>query len=191
MLVQLPNSNDGLPANVGVSHCHGIRGSELALDAVVSGLFGVSSPPSIEVALCLAEKTKFEKYSKGVRSRPDSRLIPFAITEFGSLGGHATAFLTQVAKYAAASKGMHVGKFFTSWRRKVSLVVHDAHADSVLRGLSAAAYGVEAASSFDGICLLPLRRSSPAPRAASVPVLPRAAREAPLVASTCCILGMA
>jgi hypothetical protein len=34
-------------------------------------------------------------------------------------------------------------------------------------------------------------RSSPAPRAASVPVLPRAAREALLVASTCCILGVA
>jgi hypothetical protein len=103
MLVQLPNSNDGLPANVGVSHCHGTRSSELALDAVVSGLFGVSSPPSTEVALRLAEETKFEKYSEGVRSRPDSRLIPFAITEFGTLGGHAAAFLTEVAKYAAAS----------------------------------------------------------------------------------------
>jgi hypothetical protein len=33
---------------------------------VVSGLFGVSSPPSPEVALRRAEKTKFEKYSEGV-----------------------------------------------------------------------------------------------------------------------------
>jgi hypothetical protein len=63
MLVQLPNGNDGLPADVGVLHYHGIRGSKLALDAVVSGLFGVSSPPSPEVALRHAEKTKFEKYS--------------------------------------------------------------------------------------------------------------------------------
>jgi hypothetical protein len=40
-------------------------------------------------------------------------------------------------------------------------------------------------------CLLLPRCSSPAPWAESVPVLPRAAREAPLVASTCCILGVA
>jgi hypothetical protein len=47
MLVQLPNGgNDGLPADVGVLHYHGIRGSKLALDAVVSDLFGVSSPVS-------------------------------------------------------------------------------------------------------------------------------------------------
>jgi hypothetical protein len=52
MSIQLPNGNDGLPANGGVLHYHGIRGSKLAaLDAVVSGLFGVSSPPSPEVAL--------------------------------------------------------------------------------------------------------------------------------------------
>jgi hypothetical protein len=76
---------------------------------VVSGLFGVSSPPSPEVALRHVEKTKFEKYSKGVRSRPDIRSIPFAVTEFGTLGGHATAFLTEIGKHAAASKGMHVG----------------------------------------------------------------------------------
>jgi hypothetical protein len=43
MLVQLPNGNDGLPADVGVLHYHGIRGSKLPLDAVVSGSFGVSS----------------------------------------------------------------------------------------------------------------------------------------------------
>jgi hypothetical protein len=39
-------------------------------------------------------------------------------------------------------------------------------------------------------CLLLPRRSSPAPWAASVPVLPRAARGAPFVASTCCILDL-
>jgi hypothetical protein len=65
MVFQLPNGNDGLPADVGVLHYHGIRGSKLVLDAVVSGLFGISSPPFPEVALRRAEKTKFEKYSKG------------------------------------------------------------------------------------------------------------------------------
>jgi len=55
MLVQLPDSNC----------CHGICGSKLDLDAVVSGLFGVSSPPSPEVALRRVEKTKFEKYKEG------------------------------------------------------------------------------------------------------------------------------
>jgi hypothetical protein len=114
MLVQLPNGNDGLPADVGVLHYHGIRGSKLALDAVVSGLFGVSSRMFPEVALRSAEKTKFEKYSEGVRSRPDIRIIPFAVTEFGTLGGHATAFLTELAKHVAASKGMNVGKLLAS-----------------------------------------------------------------------------
>jgi hypothetical protein len=93
---------------------HGIRGSKLAIDAVVCGLFGVSSSPSPHVALCRVEKTEFEEYSEGVRNRLDIRFIPFAITEFGALGDHATAFLTQLAKQAAASKGMHVGKLLAS-----------------------------------------------------------------------------
>jgi hypothetical protein len=88
---------------MGVLHYHGIRGSKLALDAVVSGLFGVSSPTSPEVALRHAEKTKFKNYFKGVRSPPDIRFIHFAVAEFGTLGGHATAFLTEVAKHVAAS----------------------------------------------------------------------------------------
>jgi hypothetical protein len=46
MLVQLPNGNDDLPADVDVLHFHGIRGSKFALDVVVSGFFGVSSPSS-------------------------------------------------------------------------------------------------------------------------------------------------
>jgi hypothetical protein len=136
MLVHLPNGNDGLPADVDVLHYHGIRGSKLALDAMVSGMFGVSRPPSPEVPL-RCEKTEFEKYLEGVRSRPDIRFIPFAVTEFGALGGHATAFLTELAKQAAASEGMHVGKLSASWRRKVSLAVHVAHADNALRGFSA------------------------------------------------------
>jgi hypothetical protein len=99
MLVQLPaNGNDGLPADVGVLHYHGILGSKLALDAVVSGFSGVSSPLSPEVAIRRADKTKFEKYSEVVRSRLDIRFIPFAVTKFSTLGGHATAFLTEHVK---------------------------------------------------------------------------------------------
>jgi hypothetical protein len=37
MLVELPNDNKGLSADVGVLHDHGIQGSKLALDATVSG----------------------------------------------------------------------------------------------------------------------------------------------------------
>jgi hypothetical protein len=91
MLVQLPNGNDGLPADVGVLHYHGIRGSKLALDAVVSGLFGVSSPPKSLDALM---RRQYREVLGGVRSRPDIRFIPFAVTEYGTLGGHPTAFST-------------------------------------------------------------------------------------------------
>jgi hypothetical protein len=96
MLVQLPNGNDGLPADVGVLHYHGIRGSKLALDAVVSSLFGGSVPPSPEFTLRCAKTKKFEKNSERVRRRPDIRFIPFAVTDFGTLGGHATAFFTEL-----------------------------------------------------------------------------------------------
>jgi hypothetical protein len=92
MLIQLPNRNEGLPVHVGVLHYHGIRGSKLALNAVVYGLFGVSRPPSPDVALRRAEKTKLEKNSERVRSRPDIRFIPFAVAEFCTLSGHAAAF---------------------------------------------------------------------------------------------------
>jgi hypothetical protein len=136
---------------VGVLHYHDIQGSKLALDAVVSGLFGVSSPLFPDVALRRAEKTKFKKYSEGVRSRPDSRFVPFAVTEVGALGGHATGFLNELAKEVVASKGMHVGKLLVSWRRKVSLAVHVAHADNVVRGLSAKVDCGEAASSCVGV----------------------------------------
>jgi hypothetical protein len=92
MLVQLLNGNDGFPADVGVLHYHGIRGSKLAFVTVASGLLALLAPMSPEVALYRAEETKFEKYSEGVSSCPDIRFIPFAITNFGTLGGHATAF---------------------------------------------------------------------------------------------------
>jgi hypothetical protein len=162
MLIQLPNGNAGIPADVGVLHYHGIRGLEVALDAVASGLLIVSSPSSPKVALRRAEKTKFEKYWERVRSRPDIRFIPFAVTEFGTLGGHATGFLTELTKHASASKGMHVGKLLASFRRKVSLAVYVAHADNILRGFchrfvpsrfatSCAAVGVEAVSSSIGM----------------------------------------
>jgi hypothetical protein len=82
MLVHLPNGNDSLPADVRVLHYHGIRGLKLALEAVVSGLFCVSSPPSPEVALCRPKKTNVEKYSEGMRICPDIRFIPFAVADF-------------------------------------------------------------------------------------------------------------
>jgi hypothetical protein len=89
MLVQLPNNNHGLPTDEGVLHYHGIRGSKLAIGAVVSGVFGISISPSPDVALCRDKKTKFEKYSEGLRSRPNIRSIFFAVADFGALGGHA------------------------------------------------------------------------------------------------------
>jgi hypothetical protein len=73
------------------------------------------------------------------------------ITGFGTLDGHAKAFWTELTMQASASKGMHAGKLLASWRRKASLAVHVAHADNVLRGLSAAADDVEAASSSTGM----------------------------------------
>jgi hypothetical protein len=94
----------------------------------------------------------YTPYSKGVRSRPDVRFIPFSITEFSTFGGHATALLTELTKQAAVCKGtMHVAKLLASWRRKLSLAVHAAHADNVVRMLSTAADGVEAPSSSVGI----------------------------------------
>jgi hypothetical protein len=66
--------------------------------------------------------------------------------KFYSLCGHATAFMIELAKEAAASKGKHVDKLLLpSWRRKVYLAVHVAHADNVLRGLSTAVNSVKAA----------------------------------------------
>jgi hypothetical protein len=92
-LVQFPNGNDGLHADVGVLHNHGIRGSKLAFDAVVSGMFGdFAPPPSPEVALSHDEKTKFEKCTEGVRNRAELHFIPFAVTKIGVVGGHATDF---------------------------------------------------------------------------------------------------
>jgi hypothetical protein len=94
--------------------------------------------------------------------------------------------------HAAASKGMNVGKLLASWRRKVSLAVHVAHADNILRGSSSAADCVEATTSSAGV---------PSPRkafftramqwAASVSVPPRVAREAQLVTSTFCVFSVA
>jgi hypothetical protein len=76
---------------------------------------------------------------------------PVVLTEFGTLVGHVTVFFTELANKIAASKGIHVGKLLDSWRRKVSLAVHVAHVVNVLRGLSAAGDGVEAASSSAGM----------------------------------------
>jgi hypothetical protein len=49
-----------------------------------------------------------------VTSRPDIRFIPFAITGISVLGDDATAFFTDLAREAGASKGMHVSKLLAS-----------------------------------------------------------------------------
>ena len=59
--------------------------------------------------------------------------------------------MTQLAIQKAASKEMYVDKILASWRRKVSLEVHVAHADNVLLGFSAAADDAETASSLVGM----------------------------------------
>jgi hypothetical protein len=56
--------------------CHDIRGSKFGLVAVVYGLFGFSSPPSPDTALCRVEKTKCDKYSD--RGGTESRRPPAA-----------------------------------------------------------------------------------------------------------------
>jgi hypothetical protein len=122
-----------------------------------------------------------------VRSRPNIRFIPFAVTELGTLGGRATAFLTELAKQVAASKGMHVGELLALWRRKVSLAFHVSRADNVCAACPPPPTVWRPLLPRLGCLLLP-RHSSPAPWGASVPVLSRAAREAPLVASTCHIM---
>jgi hypothetical protein len=115
MLVQLPNGNDDLPADVCVLHYNGTRGLKRALDTVLSILFGVSClrVPKPLHAVPKRQSSKISR-SEGVTSRPDIHFIPFAVTEFSALGGHATAFLIDVANHTAASKGMHVGKFLAS-----------------------------------------------------------------------------
>jgi hypothetical protein len=77
-----------------------------------------------------------------------------------------------------------MSKLLASWLQKVSLVVHVAHAVNVLRGLSTVADDVEAASSSDG---MPPPATALFTRAMGRKRLLRAAREAPLVASTCCV----
>jgi hypothetical protein len=77
-----------------------------------------------------------------------------------------------------------------SRHRKVSLAVHVAHVDNNLRGMSAAADGVEAASSPAGMpspvtALFTRAMGRKCPRAS------RVARDAPFVASTCYILNVA
>jgi hypothetical protein len=78
------------------------------------------------------------------------------------------AILSELARQATASKGMHVGKLLASWRRKISLAVHDAHADNVLGGLPTAADGMENAlllgwDAFSGHGVLHPRRGPQAP----------------------------
>jgi hypothetical protein len=76
MSVQLPNGNDGLPADVGVLHYHGIRGSKLALDVVISDLFDVSSPPSPEVLYPVLRRPSSKSTRRGWGVAPTSASFP-------------------------------------------------------------------------------------------------------------------
>ena len=62
-----------------------------------------------------------------------------------------------MAKQVAASQGMHVGKLLASLRRRISLAVHIAHADNVLRGAASAAESVAGASDSRGVPSSPAR----------------------------------
>jgi hypothetical protein len=91
-------------------HYLGIRGSTLAIDAVVDGLFGVEVPRlPMSLYLCRAKKTKVEKCSERVRSRPDIRFIPLRSWNLVLSAATTWLFFKELAKQAAASKGMHVG----------------------------------------------------------------------------------
>jgi hypothetical protein len=93
---------------------YGIRARSLLLTPLlpVSSAF-LAPRPRPKAALNRFEETKFDEYSEGVRSHPDTRFIPFVVIKFGALGGHATAFSTELARHATASKGMQNCKYAT------------------------------------------------------------------------------
>jgi hypothetical protein len=185
--VKLPHGNDGLPADVGVLYYHGIRSSKLAFDAMVSCLFGVSSPPPLDVTLCRAKKTNFEKYRTGEES-PDTRFIPFCGKGIylGLSADTPRFFFIDLARQTAASKkGMHVGKWLASWRRRFLSPSMPLTRTTSCAGSPPPRTIWRPLLPRLGYLLLP-RRSSLAPRAASVSVIPRAVREVSRVASTCC-----
>jgi hypothetical protein len=191
MLVLLPNGHDGLSSDVGVLHYHSIYGSKHALDAVFSGLFGASSLPSPEAALSRVETTKFEKYSEGVRSHPDIRFIPFAVTELGAVDGHATAVGHNWSSKQPHLKGCILASCWSLGTERflspsMSITRTTSCAGCPRRGRCAVWRPLVPRL---GYLVLP-RRSLLAPRAVSV--LPCVGREAlPLVASTCRVCSVA
>jgi hypothetical protein len=76
MLVQLPNGNDGLPADVGVLHYHGIRGLKHALDGVVSSLLGVSSPRLVKSLYAVLGRPSSRSTRRGCGVAPTSFTFP-------------------------------------------------------------------------------------------------------------------
>jgi hypothetical protein len=64
----------------------------------------------------LRKPSSTSKYSEGCGFAPtfQIRFIPIAIAEFGARDGHATDYSTKLAKHAAASKGIHMGKLLAS-----------------------------------------------------------------------------
>jgi hypothetical protein len=107
MLLQLPIGNDGLPADLGVLHYHGIRRSKLALDAVVFGIVGVSSPPSPAVAPTRVEKTNFDKYlralSGGGEDSPRHPVHSLCGSEIWCSRRLRHGFLTEMTKHSTTS----------------------------------------------------------------------------------------
>jgi hypothetical protein len=66
-------------------------------------------------------------------------------------GNYTTIPRTHICFWNSRYKSLVVGKLLASLRRQDSLAVHANHADNVLRGLSAAADDVEAASCSVGM----------------------------------------
>eukprot|EP00873_Tetraselmis_striata_P017493 jgi/Tetstr1/437757/TSEL_026411.t1 len=85
------------------------------------------------------ERRKIQKYDEGVRNAAGMlRFVPFAVSEFGSLAPHVGAFLVELAKASHTHTSQKIGQLLSAWRRRFSLLINMAHADTVLGGVAAA-----------------------------------------------------
>eukprot|EP00873_Tetraselmis_striata_P024026 jgi/Tetstr1/444290/TSEL_032181.t1 len=138
VLVSLPKGSAGRPADVGLFGYGGIRGNTVAVDTAIAPIIGVSSSDPT-TALRAAERHKTQKCDGGVRTAAGMlRFVPFAVSEFGSLGPHAEAFLVELAKAGHTHTGQKIDPLLSAWRRRFSLLINMAHADNVLGGVVAA-----------------------------------------------------
>jgi hypothetical protein len=123
-------------------------------------------------------------------SRPGICFIPFAFREFGALGGHTTGFLESLPCKKTPPRGcMWASCRSPDAERFLSPSM------SLMRTMPCAGCLPPRTVLMPllprlGYLLMP-RRSSPAPGAACTSVLPRTAREAPLVAFTCYAFNVA